>query len=97
MSKKTKKETAPEVQNPEEQIQQPVAQESVVDGSPANNAPAYVKELLEKGVVVLSGRSREELAEMVNNIPADVHYGAGAVGFNSEMGDFSLRLDITNN
>ena len=87
MSKKTKKETvvADSVSNEQ---QQPIAEQS------ANIEPAYVKELLEKGVVVLSGRSREELAEMLDNIPADVRYAAGAVGFNPETGVFTLRVDI---
>ena len=93
MSKKTKKETAPEVQNPEEQIQQPVAEQSVVDGSPANNAPAYVKELLEKGVVVLSGRTREELKEMLQSIPADIPYYTGAVAFYYDKGLYRLQVN----
>ena len=63
----------------------------------ANVQPAYVKELLENGTATLTAKTREELAEMVNAIPADVRYGAGAVGFNPETGDFSLRIDITNN
>ena len=93
MSKKTKKETAPEVQNPEEQIQQPVAEQSVVDGSPVNNTPAYVKELLEKGVVVLSGRSREELAEMLDNIPADCSYYAGCITKSYDTGLYRLQVN----
>ena len=59
--------------------------------------PAFVEELLKNGTTTITAKSRDELAEMVNNIPADVHYGAGAVGYNPETGDFSLRLDITNN
>ena len=77
MSKKTKKETAPEVQNPEEQTQQ----------------PAYVKELLEKGVVVLSGRSREELNEMLQSIPADLPYYTGAVAFYYDKGLYRLQVN----
>ena len=77
MSKKTKKETAPEVQNPEEQTQQ----------------PAYVKELLEKGVVVLSGRSREELAEMLDNIPADCSYYAGCITKSYDTGLYRLQVN----
>ena len=45
---------------------------------------------------VLTAKTREELAEMVNDIPADVKYGAGAVGKNPDTGLFSLRIDITN-
>lgn len=58
--------------------------------------PAYVGELLLNGTVTISAKTREELAEMVDNIPAEVHYGAGAVGKNRETGDFTLRLDIIN-
>ena len=88
MSKKTKKETAPEVQNPEEQIQQPVAEQ------PANVEPAYVKELLEKGVVVLSGRSREELAEMLDNIPADCSYYAGCITKSYDTGLYRIQVNL---
>lgn len=61
------------------------------------NQPDYVAELLLNGTVTLIANTREELAEMVDNIPADCHYGAGAVGKNPDTGLFSLRLDITNN
>lgn len=57
--------------------------------------PAFVEELLKNGTTTITAKSRDELAEMVNNIPADVHYGAGAVGFNHETATYSLRLDIT--
>ena len=60
------------------------------------NQPAYVAELLLNGTVTLTANTREELAEMVDNIPAECHYGAGAVGKDRETGVFSLRLDIMN-
>ena len=68
------------------------------DGSPVSTEqqPAFMKELLETGTTILTAKTRDELAEMVNDIPADCSYGAGAVGYNPETGDFSLRLDITN-
>ena len=56
----------------------------------------YVSELLDKGTVILTAKTREELAEMTNNIPASCRYGAGAVGRNRETGLFTLRLDIIN-
>lgn len=59
-----------------------------------NKQPAYIDELLNNGTVTLTASSREELAEMVNNIPANVRYGAGAVGRNLETGKFSLRIDL---
>ena len=67
-----------------------------VANTPQPQQTAYIDELLKNGTTTLKAKTRDELAEMVNNIPADVHYGAGAVGFNPETGDFSLRLDITN-
>lgn len=87
MSKKTNKETVPGVQNPEEQAKQLVAEQ------PANIEPAYVKELLEKGVVVLSGRSREELAEMLQSIPADLPYYTGAVAFYYDKGLYRIQVN----
>ena len=60
-----------------------------------NKQPAYIDELLKNGTVTLTASSREELAEMVNNIPANVRYGAGAVGKNLETGKVSLRIDLT--
>ena len=60
-------------------------------------SPAFVEELLQKGTAILTAKTRDELAEMVNDIPADIRYGAGAVGFNHETGDFTLRVDIINN
>ena len=58
--------------------------------------PAFVQELLEYGTVTIMAKTREDLGEMLKDIPADVKYGAGAVGMNPETGVFSLRLDIIN-
>ena len=58
--------------------------------------PAYVEELLKNGTAVLTAKTREELANMVNDIPANVRYGAGAAGYNPETGAFTLRVDIIN-
>ena len=86
MSKKTKKETvvADSVSNEQ---QQPIAEQS------ANIEPAYVKELLEKGVIVLSGRSREELAEMLDNIPADCSYYAGCITKSYDTGLYRIQVN----
>ena len=60
-------------------------------------SPAFIEELLEKGTAILTAKTRDELAEIVNDIPADVRYAVGAVGHNPETGDFTLRVDIINN
>ena len=56
--------------------------------------PDYVAELLLNGTVTLTANTREELAKMVNDIPADCSYIAGAVGHNPDKGVFTLRVDI---
>lgn len=56
--------------------------------------PDYVADLLKNGTTTLTAQTREELAEMVNEIPADVRIGTGAVGQNRDTGLFSIRIDI---
>ena len=57
--------------------------------------PAYVDELLKNGTIVLMAKTRDDLAEMVNEIHSDTHYSVGAVGHNLETDTFTLRVDIT--
>ena len=59
--------------------------------------PTYVEELLKNGTAVLSAKSRDELAEMVNGIPADVRYAVGAVGRKQDGSAYTLRIDIIKN
>ena len=69
--------------------------EIVVSDSVADTQqPSYIEELLKNGTAILTAKTRDELAEMVNNIPADCSYMAGAVGFNPETGVFTIRVDI---
>lgn len=58
--------------------------------------PKYIEELLKNGTTVLKANTREELAEMVNEIPADCRYMAGAVGRTRDNGTYTLRVDIIN-
>ncbi len=57
--------------------------------------PEYISELLLNGTAVLKAKTRDELSEMVNDIPADCRYSVGAVG-RLEDGTYSLRVDINN-
>ena len=70
--------------------------DTIIDEQNAQQ-PDFVKELLKNGYVTLKAKTRDELAEMVNDIPADIKYGVGCVGQNFEEGCFTLRIDITNN
>ncbi len=60
----------------------------------ATQQPKYIEELLKNGTTVLSAASREELAEMVNAIPADCKYAGGAVGRTQDGSAYTLRVDI---
>ena len=79
----SKKTTKKEAENPE--VEQ------------ANVQPAYVKELLEKGVAVLQGRSRGELDEMLAAIPADIPYYAGPVGYYVDKGIYRIQVNRKEN
>ena len=56
--------------------------------------PSYIDELLKNGTVILTAKTADDLNDMIDNIPAEVRYGAGAVAKNHETGVFSIRLDL---
>lgn len=56
--------------------------------------PSWVEELLKNGTTVLEAKTRDELAEMVNNIPADCKYSVGAVGRKADGSAYTLRVDV---
>ena len=56
--------------------------------------PSYIQELLSKGHVILRAASRDEFGEMIDQIPAQTRYAAGAIGKNPTTGLFSLRIDL---
>ena len=89
MSKKTTKKEAenPEVENP--QVEQPEVEQT----EQANTQPDYVKDLLEKGVAVLQGRSRGELDEMLATIPSDIPCYAGPVGYYVDKGLYRIQVN----
>ena len=79
MSKKTNKKTdSPEVEQPKVETTQ----------------PAYVKELLEKGVVVIQGRSRGELDEKIAAIPSTVNFYAGHVDHYIGSGLYRVQVNL---
>lgn len=60
----------------------------------AKKQPSYVDELLSNGSVVVSANTRDELTEIVSNLPATCRYAVGAVGKNNDSGLFTLRIDL---
>lgn len=59
-----------------------------------SSQPAFMEELLSKGTVVIEAPTRDELAAMVNEIPADCKYCVGAVGRKQDGSAYTLRVDI---
>ena len=53
-----------------------------------------IEELLTNGTAVLCAPTREALAEMLNDIPADCKYAVGAVGRSHDGCTYTLRVDI---
>ena len=78
-------------------------QEPAASGSPAAENPQAASgspaattaydELLKNGTAILEAPTRDALAELVNNIPADCRYAVGAVGRNRDNGTYTLRVD----
>ena len=68
--------------------------EKAIDEQNEQQQPAFVEELLKNGTVTLTAKSADAFGEMIDQIPAEVRYGAGAVGKNYESGVYNLRLDI---
>ena len=64
-------------------------------GSPA--ATTAYDDLLKNGTAILEAPTREDLAELVNNIPADCRYAVGAVGHKQEDSAYTIRVDIIKN
>jgi hypothetical protein len=56
--------------------------------------PAYVKELLEKGVVVIQGRSRGELDEKLAAIPSTVNFYTGHVDHYIGTGFYRIQVNL---
>lgn len=56
--------------------------------------PTVYDDLLKNGTAVLSAPSREELAELVNNIPADCKHAVGAVGRKQDGSAYTIQVDL---
>ena len=63
----------------------------------SDEQPTYVADLLLNGTAVLEAPTREDLSELVDNIPADVRYAVGAVGRKQDGSAYTLRVDIIKN
>ena len=59
--------------------------------------PSVYDDLLKNGTAVLEAPTREALAEMVNDIPADCRYSVGAVGRKQDGSAYTLQVDIIKN
>ena len=57
--------------------------------------PSVYDDLLKNGTAMLESPTREALAELVDNIPADCKYAVGAVGRKGDGSAYTLRVDVT--
>jgi hypothetical protein len=56
--------------------------------------PTVYDDLLKNGTAILEAPTREALAELVDNIPADCNYCVGAVGRKGDDSAYTIRVDI---
>jgi hypothetical protein len=56
--------------------------------------PSPYDDLLKNGTAILEAPTREALAELVNNIPADCKYMSGAMGRKQDGNAYTLRVDL---
>ena len=73
--------------------------ETVLDGSSVespkeNKQPTVYDDLLKNGTAILEAPTREALAELVNMIPTECKYMAGAVGRKADGSAYTLQVDI---
>ena len=59
--------------------------------------PSVYDELLKNGITILEAPTREALAELVDNIPADCKYSVGAVGRKQDGSAYTLQVDKIKN
>ena len=59
--------------------------------------PTVYDDLLKNGTAILEAPSREALAELVDNIPADTKYCVGAVGRKQDGSAYTIRVEIIKN
>lgn len=72
------------------------AEEQQQASQPETSSPtqknSIAEELLTNGKTTLRAKSREGLAEILNSIPADVHYGVGTVDYDRQTELYSLVI-----
>jgi hypothetical protein len=56
--------------------------------------PSIYDDLLKNGTSILEAPTREALAELVDNIPADCKYAVGAVGRKGDGSAYTIQVDI---
>lgn len=62
--------------------------------TPETRQPSVYDDLLKNGTAILEAPTREALAELVDNIPADCKYCVGAVGRKADGSAYTLQVDI---
>jgi hypothetical protein len=55
--------------------------------------PSVYDDLLKNGTAILEAPTKEALAELVDNIPADCKYCVGAMGRKQDGSAYTIRVD----
>ncbi len=71
-----------------------VLNDSTVETSENSQQSTVYDDLLKNGTAILEAPTREALAELVDNIPADCRYAVGAVGRKQDGSAYTIRVDI---
>ena len=61
----------------------------------ATQQPSPYDDLLKNGTAILEAPTRDELIELVENIPADCKYRVGAVGRTRDGSAYTIQVDLT--
>lgn len=69
-------------------------QKSEIVETVESTQPSVYDDLLKNGTAILEAPTREALAELVDNIPADCKYCVGAVGRKGDGSAYTIQVDI---
>ena len=78
----------------EEVVTDPIVEEQKAEDTTERQHPSPYDGLLKNGTAILEAPTREALAELVDNIPADCKYAVGAVGRKGDGSSYTIQVDI---
>ena len=68
-----------------------------IESEKSVSQPDFVTELIEKGTVLITAPTKDELTSMISNIPSECKYMVGAIGRSSDGSSYTLQVDTIKN